>query len=153
METEIGFSFPVGGFADVSSRQGNRVRENDADPPISRRRRVYDEDENKMVVCTQPRRVAAMSGGETSRRGDGCENREEVGYSIRFGTSSKAIMKYATDGMLLREAMTDPLLSRYSVIVIDEAHEKDVGDGRFVWIVEGGVEEATGGFEVRGDVA
>lgn len=51
---------------------------------------------------------------------------EEVGYSIRFEdkTSSKTILKYMTDGMLLREAMHDPLLERYSVIILDEAHER-----------------------------
>ena len=49
-----------------------------------------------------------------------------MGYSIRFEdlTSQKTILKYLTDGMLLREAMTDPLLERYNVVVIDEAHER-----------------------------
>ena len=49
---------------------------------------------------------------------------EEVGYSIRFEdlTSKNTIIKYMTDGMLLREAMIDANLSKYSVIILDEAH-------------------------------
>ncbi|CAB3989131.1 pre-mRNA-splicing factor ATP-dependent RNA helicase DHX15 isoform X2, partial [Paramuricea clavata] len=51
---------------------------------------------------------------------------QEVGYSIRFEdcTSARTVMKYMTDGMLLREAMTDPLLDRYDCILLDEAHER-----------------------------
>ena len=51
---------------------------------------------------------------------------EEVGYSIRFEdrSSARTVLKYLTDGMLLREAMTDPLLERYKVIILDEAHER-----------------------------
>ena len=51
---------------------------------------------------------------------------EEVGYSIRFDnkTSSKTILAYMTDGMLLREAMNDHDLKRYSTIILDEAHER-----------------------------
>ena len=50
----------------------------------------------------------------------------EVGYTIRFEdkTSQKTVLKYMTDGMLLREAMTDPMLSRYGVVILDEAHER-----------------------------
>jgi len=86
----------------------------------------YCSKDNKMVVCTQPRRVAAMSVAKRVAEEMDVKIGEEVGYSIRFEecTGAKTIMKYATDGMLLREAMTDPLLSRYSVIVIDEAHER-----------------------------
>jgi pre-mRNA-splicing factor ATP-dependent RNA helicase DHX15/PRP43 len=52
--------------------------------------------------------------------------RQEVGYSIRFEdcSSSKTILKYLTDGMLLREAMSDPLLEAYGCILLDEAHER-----------------------------
>jgi pre-mRNA-splicing factor ATP-dependent RNA helicase DHX15/PRP43 len=51
---------------------------------------------------------------------------DEVGYSIRFEdcTSKKTVLKYMTDGMLLREAMADPQLSRYSAVILDEAHER-----------------------------
>ena len=58
----------------------------------------------------------------------GCKLGEEVGYSIRFEdlTSEKTQIKFLTDGLLLREALADPLLSRYSVIMIDEAHERSL---------------------------
>ena len=57
-----------------------------------------------------------------------CNVGEEVGYSIRFedSTSSKTRIKFLTDGMLLREALVDPLFTRYSVIMVDEAHERSL---------------------------
>ena len=53
---------------------------------------------------------------------------EEVGYSIRFEdkTSSSTILKYMTDGMLQRECLIDPDVSAYSVIMLDEAHERTI---------------------------
>ena len=58
----------------------------------------------------------------------GCEVGKEVGYSIRFEdvTSAATKIKFLTDGLLLREALVDPLLSRYSVIMVDEAHERSL---------------------------
>lgn len=51
---------------------------------------------------------------------------QEVGYTIRFEdkTSEKTQLKYMTDGMLLREAMSDPDLTRYGIVILDEAHER-----------------------------
>ncbi|EKG19211.1 Helicase [Macrophomina phaseolina MS6] len=82
--------------------------------------------QGKMVACTQPRRVAAMSVAQRVADEMDVNLGEEVGYSIRFEdrTSPKTIMKYMTDGMLLREAMNDHSLSRYSTIILDEAHER-----------------------------
>ncbi|PQE27809.1 pre-mRNA-splicing factor atp-dependent RNA helicase prp43 protein [Rutstroemia sp. NJR-2017a WRK4] len=80
----------------------------------------------KLVACTQPRRVAAMSVAQRVADEMDVKLGEEVGYSIRFEdvTSSKTILKYMTDGMLLREAMHDHNLTRYSCIILDEAHER-----------------------------
>lgn len=80
------------------------------------------------IGCTQPRRVAAMAVATRVAQEVGCKLGQEVGYSIRFEdcTSSATVVKYMTDGMLLREMMTEPDLSSYSVLMIDEAHERTV---------------------------
>ncbi|GAA5946568.1 hypothetical protein JCM10213_006632, partial [Rhodosporidiobolus nylandii] len=78
------------------------------------------------VACTQPRRVAAMSVAKRVADELDVTLGEEVGYSIRFEdcTSPNTFLKYMTDGMLLREAMNDHMLSRYSTVILDEAHER-----------------------------
>ena len=79
-----------------------------------------------MIGCTQPRRVAAMSVAKRVAEEVGCQLGNEVGYTIRFEdcTSDKTVLKYMTDGMLLREFLTEPDLAGYSALVIDEAHER-----------------------------
>ncbi|KAK9248795.1 P-loop containing nucleoside triphosphate hydrolase protein [Lipomyces tetrasporus] len=82
--------------------------------------------DGKKVGCTQPRRVAAISVAQRVAEEMGVKLGNEVGYSIRFEdkSSDKTILKYMTDGMLLREFLTDPELSGYSALMIDEAHER-----------------------------
>ncbi|CAL8468358.1 g7898 [Coccomyxa elongata] len=78
------------------------------------------------IGCTQPRRVAAMSVAARVATEVGCKLGAEVGYSIRFEdcTSDKTVLKYMTDGMLLREFLGEPDLASYSVMMVDEAHER-----------------------------
>ncbi|EJF57706.1 P-loop containing nucleoside triphosphate hydrolase protein [Dichomitus squalens LYAD-421 SS1] len=81
----------------------------------------------QMVACTQPRRVAAMSVAKRVADEMDVSLGKEVGYSIRFEDMTEpgtTFLKYMTDGMLLREAMNDPDLKRYSTIILDEAHER-----------------------------
>jgi pre-mRNA-splicing factor ATP-dependent RNA helicase DHX38/PRP16 len=80
------------------------------------------------IGCTQPRRVAAVSVAKRVSDEVGCDLGEEVGYSIRFEdvTSPKTRIKYMTDGVLLREALNDSDLEKYSVVIMDEAHERSV---------------------------
>ena len=82
--------------------------------------------DGKMVACTQPRRVAAMSVAARVAEEMGVRLGRECGYSIRFEdcTSDATVVKYMTDGMLLREFLTNPDLGNYSAIMIDEAHER-----------------------------
>ncbi|TVY35677.1 putative ATP-dependent RNA helicase [Lachnellula subtilissima] len=84
--------------------------------------------EGKIIAVTQPRRVAATTVAIRVAEEAGCKVGEEVGYSIRFEdvTSASTRIKFLTDGLLLREALIDPLLSRYSVIMVDEAHERSL---------------------------
>ncbi|KIJ66187.1 hypothetical protein HYDPIDRAFT_86464 [Hydnomerulius pinastri MD-312] len=80
------------------------------------------------IGCTQPRRVAAMSVAKRVAEEVGCRLGQEVGYAIRFEdcTSPETKIKYMTDGMLQRESVIDPLCSQYSVIMLDEAHERTI---------------------------
>ena len=78
------------------------------------------------IVCTQPRRVAAMSIAKRVSQEMEVELGEQVGYTVRFDdkTSKNTLIKYATDGLLLKEATTDHTLKKYQIIIIDEAHER-----------------------------
>ncbi|PIA31073.1 hypothetical protein AQUCO_05300119v1 [Aquilegia coerulea] len=80
------------------------------------------------IGCTQPRRVAAMSVASRVSKEMGVKLGHEVGYSIRFedNTSEKTVIKYMTDGMLLREFLGEPDLASYSVLMVDEAHERTI---------------------------
>jgi pre-mRNA-splicing factor ATP-dependent RNA helicase DHX38/PRP16 len=94
-----------------------------------------------LVGCTQPRRVAAMSVAKrvseevaayVEARGDTLTPKYElggtVGYAIRFEdcTSEHTLIKYMTDGVLLRESLNDSDLNKYSAIIMDEAHERSL---------------------------
>lgn len=83
---------------------------------------------NGMIGCTQPRRVAAVSVAKRVAEEFGCTLGEEVGYTIRFEdvTSQSTIIKYMTDGMLMREYLADNDLKRYSALMLDEAHERTI---------------------------
>ncbi len=83
---------------------------------------------NHVIACTQPRRVAAITVAQRVAAEKGCHIGHLVGYSVRFDdvTSSDTKIKYMTDGMLLREAILDPLLRKYSVVILDEAHERTI---------------------------
>lgn len=80
------------------------------------------------IGCTQPRRVAAMSVAKRVAEEYGCRLGQEVGYTIRFEdcTSPETVIKYMTDGMLLRECLMEAELKSYSVIMLDEAHERTI---------------------------
>ncbi len=80
------------------------------------------------IVCTQPRRIAAMAVSAYASSLHGTELGTEIGYQIRHKnvTDSTTRVKYATEGILLREMRSDPLLSKYAVIILDEVHERGI---------------------------
>ena len=84
--------------------------------------------ENEKILITQPRRIAAISVAKYVAERIGCEIGEEVGYQIRFEdrTTEGTKINFVTDGILLRKIQLDPLLSEYSIIMIDEAHERSI---------------------------
>jgi pre-mRNA-splicing factor ATP-dependent RNA helicase DHX16 len=94
--------------------------------------------ENRMIACTQPRRVAAMSVAKRVADEVGCKLGDKVGYSVRFDdkTGPNTQVKYMTDGVLLRELAGDATLSQYSVIMIDEAHERSIASDLLLPLVK-----------------
>lgn len=91
------------------------------------------------IGCTQPRRVAAMSVAKRVAEEFGCRLGEEVGYAIRFEdcTGPETVIKYMTDGMLLRELLLDDTMAGYSVIMIDEAHERSINTDVLFGLLKG----------------
>ncbi|KAG6475142.1 hypothetical protein ZIOFF_064360 [Zingiber officinale] len=81
-----------------------------------------------IIGCTQPRRVAAMSVAKRVSEEMETELGDKVGYAIRFEdvTGPTTIIKYMTDGVLLRETLKDSDLDKYRVIIMDEAHERSL---------------------------
>ncbi|RDY11914.1 putative pre-mRNA-splicing factor ATP-dependent RNA helicase DEAH9 [Mucuna pruriens] len=83
----------------------------------------------RLIACTQPRRLAVQAVASRVAEEMGVKLGDEVGYTIRFEDVTKpnvTVLKFLTDGVLLREMMDDPLLTKYSVIMVDEAHERSI---------------------------
>lgn len=95
---------------------------------------------NGMIAITQPRRVAAISIAMrvAQEMANGLEVGDIVGYTVRFEdvTSKRTVIKFLTDGMLLREAILDKLLMKYTVIILDEAHERTINTDVLFGIVK-----------------
>ena len=85
-------------------------------------------DEKGMIAVTQPRRIAALSVSEFISKQLGTSYPGLVGYKMRFEdkTDQSTKIKIMTDGILLQEMKLDPWLSKYSVIMVDEAHERSL---------------------------
>uniref|UniRef100_A0A3Q2GNN9 RNA helicase n=1 Tax=Cyprinodon variegatus TaxID=28743 RepID=A0A3Q2GNN9_CYPVA len=83
---------------------------------------------NGKIGITQPRRVAAITVAQRVAQEMKCTLGREVGYQVRFDdcTSQETAVKYMTDGCLLREVLADPSLSQYSVVILDEVHERSL---------------------------
>ena len=85
-------------------------------------------DSQGTIGCTQPRRVAAMSVSKRVAEELGVPWGREVGCKMRFSddTSRETRVKFMTDGILLAEIQSDPMLRAYSVLILDEAHERSL---------------------------
>lgn len=93
---------------------------------------------NGIIGITQPRRVAAISMARRVAEEMGLSS-DEVSYQIRYeGTStSNTKIKFMTDGVLLKEVQNDFELSNYSVIILDEAHERSVYTDILIGLLSG----------------
>jgi len=82
----------------------------------------------RMVAVSQPRRIAAIAAARRVAEERGCAVGGEVSYTVRFDdtVSASTRIRYLTDGSLLREALDSPRLERYSLVIMDEAHERSI---------------------------
>lgn len=105
---------------------------------------------NLMIGVTQPRRVAAVStakrvcyemghgNGQAIRSSDGGASGNLVAYHTRFeraGLGTDTRIKFMTDGILLQEVQSDLLLRKYSVVVLDEAHERNLNTDVLIGLI------------------
>jgi ATP-dependent RNA helicase DHX8/PRP22 len=81
-----------------------------------------------LMAVTQPRKIAAITVAQRVSDERKSILGHEIGYSVRFDdkTSNKTKVKYMTDGILIRECLSDKSLSKYRVIMLDEAHERSL---------------------------
>jgi ATP-dependent helicase HrpA len=84
--------------------------------------------QKKMIGCTQPRRIAAITVAERVAQELGRKYGSLVGHKIRFQdkTTKNTKVKFMTDGILLAETRSDPGLHAYDTLIIDEAHERNL---------------------------
>ena len=83
---------------------------------------------NGLIGCTQPRRIAATTVSRRIAEELGEDIGRSVGYKIRFSdrTHPSTYIKIMTDGILLAETHTDPYLTQYDTLIVDEAHERNL---------------------------
>ncbi|CAF4681087.1 unnamed protein product [Rotaria socialis] len=114
------------GYCEADTEDEDEVEDGDDDDNIKLPDGKKKTKKKMMIGCTQPRRVAAMSVAARVAEEMNVKLGREVGYSIRFEdcSSERTIIKYMTDGMLLREFLGEPDLASYSVLIVDEAHER-----------------------------
>ncbi|KAJ7163228.1 ATP-dependent RNA helicase Prh1 [Mycena filopes] len=105
-----------------------------------------------MIGITQPRKVAAISLAARVAVEQGTPLGARVGYAVRFDErcGKETRVKYMTDGMLTRELLGDPLLSRYAVVVVDEAHERTLRTDLLLANLKRILRERNGGGDVKG---
>lgn len=104
------------------------------------------------IAITQPRRVAATSLAARVSMEQARPLGTLVGYAVRFDecSSPKTRVKYLTDGMLVREMMIDPLLGKYGVVVVDEAHERTLRTDLVLASLKKILRERNGGVDGKG---
>jgi ATP-dependent RNA helicase DDX35 len=97
-------------------------------------------DEKREIICTQPRRIAAMTLAERVSKEIIDDTPNLIGYSVRFANTAipgVTKIRYVTDGWLLREAtLVDPLLQSCSVLIIDEAHERSLNTELLLGVIK-----------------
>lgn len=93
---------------------------------------------DKQIVCTQPRRVAATSVAQRVANELDVECGDVVGYVVRFDTktSERTKLVYMTDGLLLKEFVEDPNVEKYGIILIDEAHERNINSDIIIGLLK-----------------
>nr|CCC95187.1 putative pre-mRNA splicing factor [Trypanosoma congolense IL3000] len=94
-----------------------------------------------VIGCTQPRRLAAIGVARRVADEMGCALGTRVGYAIHLddNTSDETEIRFMTDGVLLREIVRDQDVSRYSVIVLDEAHERSINTDVLLGVLQAAV--------------